>query len=94
MQDNAQEEIARRSESSTRLEEQYGSDEEISKSHAIRNSRRVARAQKYTDQEEKIVLKKLDSRLTLFLAFLYLLSFLDRSSNGSFWRMWLLADRE
>ena len=34
----------------------------------------------YTPEEEKAVLKKLDRRLALFMALLYLLSFLDRSS--------------
>lgn len=34
----------------------------------------------YEDEEEKAVVKKFDRRLTLLLAFLYLLSFLDRSS--------------
>jgi len=34
----------------------------------------------YTPDEEKNVLKKLDSRLVLFVAILYMLSFLDRSS--------------
>lgn len=34
----------------------------------------------YTQEEEDVVVKKFDRRLVLFLAFLYLLSFLDRSS--------------
>lgn len=34
----------------------------------------------YTPDEERVVLKKLDKRLVLFLALLYMLSFLDRSS--------------
>lgn len=34
----------------------------------------------YTPDEEKAVLRKLDTRLVLFMSFLYLLSFLDRSS--------------
>lgn len=37
----------------------------------------------YTPDEEKSLLRKLDTRLVLFLALLYLLSFLDRSSNYS-----------
>jgi hypothetical protein len=37
----------------------------------------------YTPDEEKKVLRKLDRRLVLFMALLYLLSFLDRSST--FW---------
>ena len=34
----------------------------------------------YTPDEEKSVIKKFDRRLVLFVAFLYMLSFLDRSS--------------
>ena len=34
----------------------------------------------YTPDEENAVVRKLDTRLVLFLAFLYMLSFLDRSS--------------
>ena len=34
----------------------------------------------FTDEEERAVIKKLDRRLVLFLGFLYMLSFLDRSS--------------
>ena len=35
----------------------------------------------YTPEEEKVVVRKLDRRLVLFLALLYMLSFLDRSSK-------------
>ena len=35
----------------------------------------------YTGQEEEAVTKKLDRQLVLFIAFLYLLGFLDRSST-------------
>lgn len=35
----------------------------------------------YTPDEEQSVVKKLDIRLVLFIALLYMLSFLDRSSN-------------
>lgn len=34
----------------------------------------------YTVDEERRVIKKLDRRVVLFMAFLYMLSFLDRSS--------------
>lgn len=37
----------------------------------------------YTPDEEKSLLRKLDTRLVLFLALLYMLSFLDRSSTAS-----------
>lgn len=35
----------------------------------------------FTTDEEKAVVRKLDRHLVLFLAFLYMLSFLDRSSK-------------
>lgn len=35
----------------------------------------------FTADEEKAVIRKLDRRLVLFIAFLYMLSFLDRSSE-------------
>lgn len=35
----------------------------------------------YTPDEERAVLRKLDTRLVLFMSFLYMLSFLDRSSK-------------
>jgi len=35
----------------------------------------------YTPDEERAVLKKLDTKLVLFMSFLYMLSFLDRSSR-------------
>ncbi|KAF2736110.1 MFS general substrate transporter [Polyplosphaeria fusca] len=37
----------------------------------------------YTPDEERVVLKKLDRRLVLFMALLYMLSFLDRSNIGN-----------
>lgn len=37
----------------------------------------------YTSEEEKVVLRKLDRNLVLFLAILYMLSFLDRSSTAT-----------
>jgi hypothetical protein len=36
----------------------------------------------YTPDEENSLLRKLDTHLVLFLAFLYMLSFLDRSSTS------------
>ena len=46
--------------------------------------RRTGTASKsFTAEEEAILLRRLDRRLTLFLALLYLLSFLDRSNIGN-----------
>ena len=39
--------------------------------------------QLYTPDEERAVLRKLDTHLVLFMAFCYLLSFLDRSNIGN-----------
>jgi len=44
--------------------------------------KRAAAATKYTATEEKQVVKKFDRKLVPFLALLYLLSFLDRSSKS------------
>ena len=38
----------------------------------------------YTPDEERSVIKKFDKRLVLFVALLYMLSFLDRSSTSTF----------
>lgn len=58
-----------------------------------------ARFRRYTAEEERAVLRKLDRRLVLFMALLYMLSFLDRSSKfgGSTTRltlMWVYRCRE
>jgi len=37
----------------------------------------------YTPDEERAVLRKLDTHVVLFMSFLYLLSFLDRSSKNT-----------
>jgi hypothetical protein len=39
----------------------------------------------YTPDEDKAVLQKLDRRLVPFMALLYCLSFLDRSSESHLW---------
>ncbi len=44
----------------------------------------VASFQLYTPDEEKAVVRKLDRRLVVFVALLYMLSFLDRSSMSFF----------
>ena len=38
---------------------------------------------RFTVDEEKAIVKKLDRHLVLFIAFLYMLSFLDRSSKSN-----------
>jgi len=47
----------------------------------------------YTEKEELAVIKKFDRKLVLFLAFLYLLSFLDRSSTHLHPRNMATSDR-
>lgn len=49
-----------------------------------RRLKRVSTMSKeYTDEEEAAVLRKLDRKLVIFLGFLYMLSFLDRSNIGN-----------
>ena len=45
------------------------------------DARVAGRLEIFTVDEEKAVVRKLDRRLVLFIAFLYMLSFLDRSSE-------------
>lgn len=55
-------------------EEEYDNNDEDDKSS-------VQDWELFTPDEEKSLLRKLDTRLVLFLALLYMLSFLDRSST-------------
>lgn len=55
-------------------EEEYDDNDEDDKSS-------VQDWELFTPDEEKSLLRKLDTRLVLFLALLYMLSFLDRSST-------------
>ena len=60
--------------------EESSSDDQSEKEH-IRPMRRIgSRSKEYTDEEERVIVHKFDRRLTLFIALLYMLSFLDRSS--------------
>ncbi|RKU45885.1 hypothetical protein DL546_008282 [Coniochaeta pulveracea] len=54
-----------------------------SSSSSSRRSRLHPAKPPYTPQEETAVLRKLDRRLVTFLAFCYMLSFLDRSNIGN-----------
>lgn len=50
----------------------------------MRRLQRVSTMSKeYTDEEEAAVVRKLDRKLVVFLGFLYMLSFLDRSNIGN-----------
>jgi hypothetical protein len=55
-------------------------DEEGPRSSDERESRPRRRRELYTPEEEQAVVRKFDRRLVVFVALLYLLSFLDRSS--------------
>jgi len=64
------------------------------------NTRRLGRAKRvntlskdYTEDEETAIIKKFDRKLVLFLAFLYLLSFLDRSSTHTSYCLKARSDR-
>lgn len=54
-----------------------------------RRVRHESVSKSFTAEEERRVVKKFDRRLTLLMALLYMLSFLDRSSE---WRLWLEND--
>jgi hypothetical protein len=56
-------------------------DDEGYESHGEFKSTSRSRISDYSPEEEREVVKKLDRKLVLFLAILYLLSFLDRSSQ-------------
>ena len=43
----------------------------------------IERFKRFTADDEKLVVRKLDRHLVLFIAFLYMLSFLDRSSKSN-----------
>ncbi|KAI1615078.1 retrograde regulation protein 2 [Exophiala viscosa] len=60
------------------------SEDDVDKYRHVRRLKRAGTESKeYTDEEENAVVRKLDRKLVLFLAFLYLLSFLDRSNIGN-----------
>jgi hypothetical protein len=57
------------------------SSEDDSEREDVRPVRRIgSRSKEYTHEEEQAIVRKFDRRLTLFIALLYMLSFLDRSS--------------
>lgn len=55
-------------------------EDEIEKHRARQIRRKNTLSKDYTDDEETAVIRKFDRKLVIFLAFLYMLSFLDRSS--------------
>lgn len=65
-------------------EEGYDSELEYKTRHRLRRQMSIGAGAnaEYTAEEEKEVVKRLDKRLVLFLALLYMLSFLDRSSSS------------
>lgn len=67
-------------------EDGYDSELEYKNRHRLRRQMSMSAGAnaEYTEDEEKEIVKKLDRRLVLFLALLYMLSFLDRSSNSLF----------
>lgn len=66
----------------------YGEDEDenaqfLEESRRLSHSSSVQGYELYTPEEDRAVLSKLDRKLVLFMALLYLLSFLDRSNIGN-----------
>ena len=71
-------------EKDTENAESESSDSEEDDETKPRRLERVGTMSKdYTDAEEQTVLRKFDRRLVLFIALLYMLSFLDRSNIGN-----------
>ncbi|KAK4574704.1 hypothetical protein LTR86_001545 [Recurvomyces mirabilis] len=75
---------------SSRTPAQRDDDEDAEEEDELASNRRrrasrasVQSFELYTPDEERKVLRKLDTRLVLFVALLYLLSFLDRSNIGN-----------
>jgi hypothetical protein len=63
------------------FDQEEASSEDDSEKEDVRPVRRVgSRSKEYTHEEEQAIVRKFDRRLTLFIALLYMLSFLDRSS--------------
>jgi hypothetical protein len=63
------------------FDQEEASSEDDSEKEDVRPMRRVgSRSKEYTREEEQAIVRKFDRRLTLFIALLYMLSFLDRSS--------------
>lgn len=68
-----------------------GDEEEDKRQTRLRRANTLSKD--YTEKEELAVIKKFDRKLVLFLAFLYLLSFLDRSSTHLHPRNMATSDR-
>ncbi|KAI3341990.1 major facilitator superfamily domain-containing protein [Ustulina deusta] len=72
---------------------EYGGDEDVKDAHMMdgrsrkkerrRSDSTAASFQLYTPDEERAVVRKFDRRLVIFLAFCYMLSFVDRSNIGN-----------
>ncbi|ETI21390.1 hypothetical protein G647_07737 [Cladophialophora carrionii CBS 160.54] len=58
-----------------------GEEDELYKRRRLK--RTATQSKDYTDEEEAAVVRKLDRKLVIFLGFLYMLSFLDRSNIGN-----------
>ncbi len=65
------------------LSETDTEDEDDSLYKRRRLKRTTTQSKDYTDEEEAAVVRKLDRKLVMFLGFLYMLSFLDRSNIGN-----------
>lgn len=62
---------------------EHGSDSDEDPRYKRRLKRVSTMSKEYTDEEEAAVVQKLDRKLVMFLGFLYMLSFLDRSNIGN-----------
>jgi len=63
--------------------ESENSNDDAARGRPKRRRRVSMQSKEYSDEEEASVVQKLDRKLVLFLGFLYMLSFLDRSNIGN-----------
>jgi len=74
---------SRKSLKSQQEDEDSDSDEDVFDDQVRTRRASIQSFELYTPDEERAVLRKLDRRLVLFVALLYMLSFLDRSNIGN-----------
>ena len=64
-------------------EDESNEDDDSDKEQANGHTRVASTSKVYSEEEEKAIIRKFDRRLVLFMALLYMLSFLDRSNIGN-----------
>lgn len=80
-EDDEEDEDAKDRAESSELREGLGHTDEEDGASSSDERRPRRQRQLYTPEEEQAVVRKFDRRLVVFMAFLYMLSFIDRSST-------------